>query len=31
MSNGPFDLEKHPAHLGLGATAEMLPEFDGTG
>jgi mannose-6-phosphate isomerase-like protein (cupin superfamily) len=31
MSNGPFDLQKNPAHLGLGATTEMLPEFDGTG
>jgi len=25
-----FDLAKFPAHLGLGATAEQLNEFDGT-
>src|SRR5688572_10229437 len=31
MSNGPFDLQKNPAHLGLGATTEILPDFDGTG
>ena len=25
-----FDLGKTPVHLGLGATVERLPEFDGT-
>ena len=25
-----FELAKHPVHLGLGATAAMLAEFDGT-
>lgn len=25
-----FELAKHPVHLGLGATVETLPEFDGT-
>jgi mannose-6-phosphate isomerase-like protein (cupin superfamily) len=25
-----FDLAKFPVHLGLGATVERLPEFDGT-
>ena len=25
-----FELAKNPVHLGLGATAEQLPEFDGT-
>jgi uncharacterized cupin superfamily protein len=25
-----FELAKHPVHLGLGATAVMLPEFEGT-
>jgi uncharacterized cupin superfamily protein len=26
----PFDLGEHPVHLGLGATAVVLPTFDGT-
>ncbi len=30
MSDQPFDLSTFPAHLGLGATVETLPEFDGT-
>ena len=25
-----FKLEQHPVHLGLGASAEKLPAFDGT-
>ena len=25
------DLNRNPVHLGLGATAEVLPNFDGTG
>lgn len=27
---GPFELGRNPVHLGLGATAEVLPVFDGT-
>ena len=27
--NGPFPLAKHPAHLGLGATTVVQPEFTG--
>jgi mannose-6-phosphate isomerase-like protein (cupin superfamily) len=30
MSDGPFDLQRFPVHLGLGATVERLPAFDGT-
>jgi hypothetical protein len=30
MADGVFNLEKFPAHLGLGAKVEQLPEFDGT-
>jgi quercetin dioxygenase-like cupin family protein len=30
MPDGPFDLAHFPVHLGLGATVESLPEFDGT-
>lgn len=30
MSDDVFDLARFPAHLGLGATAERLDEFDGT-
>ena len=30
MSDPVFDLERFPVHLGLGATAVSLPEFDGT-
>lgn len=30
MSDQPFDLHTFPVHLGLGATVEALPEFDGT-
>ena len=31
MSDGAFDLSSRPVHLGLGAIAEVLDEFDGTG
>lgn len=27
--NGPFSLQRHPAHLGLGATTVPQPEFTG--
>lgn len=27
----PFELSRYPVHLGLGATVEHLPEFDGSG
>ncbi|QDU64975.1 cupin domain-containing protein [Engelhardtia mirabilis] len=27
--NGPFRLSQHPAHLGLGATTVVQPEFTG--
>jgi len=30
MSDGVFDLETNPVHLGLGAIARVLPEMDGT-
>jgi hypothetical protein len=30
MSDAPFPLAKFPVHLGLGATATELEEFDGT-
>jgi len=30
MSDDVFDLARHPVHLGLGATAVRLAEFDGT-
>ena len=30
MSDGGFALDRFPVHLGLGATAKVLPEFDGT-
>ncbi len=30
MSAETFDLKTHPIHLGLGATAEKEPAFDGT-
>lgn len=30
MTDGTFDLSRFPVHLGLGAVAEVLPEFDGT-
>lgn len=30
MSSDTFDLARYPAHLGLGATVERLPEFDGS-
>jgi quercetin dioxygenase-like cupin family protein len=30
MPGDPFDLTRFPVHLGLGATAERLGEFDGT-
>ena len=30
MAEEPFDLARHPVHLGLGATVEHLPEFDGS-
>lgn len=29
MSNDPTNISVHPIHLGLGATAEVEPEFDG--
>ncbi len=29
MSDGPTDIGTHPIHLGLGATAEVEPEFTG--
>jgi quercetin dioxygenase-like cupin family protein len=29
MSNGPIAISTHPIHLGLGATAEVEPEFTG--
>ena len=29
MSNGPASISAHPIHLGLGATSEVEPEFDG--
>jgi quercetin dioxygenase-like cupin family protein len=31
MSDDVFDLGRNPVHLGLGAIAEELDEFDGTG
>jgi hypothetical protein len=31
MNDGVFDLSSQPVHLGLGAIAEVLDEFDGTG
>jgi mannose-6-phosphate isomerase-like protein (cupin superfamily) len=30
MAEEPFDLSRFPVHLGLGATIEHLPEFDGS-
>ena len=30
MAEQPFDLSRFPVHLGLGATVEHLPEFDGS-
>jgi uncharacterized cupin superfamily protein len=30
MADEPFDLARFPVHLGLGATVEHLPEFDGS-
>ena len=30
MAEQPFELSRFPVHLGLGATVEHLPEFDGT-
>src|SRR5687767_10741444 len=30
MNPQPFELARFPVHLGLGATAEALEEFDGT-
>lgn len=30
MADEVFDLRRFPVHLGLGATAWSLPEFDGT-
>jgi quercetin dioxygenase-like cupin family protein len=30
MAEHPFDLSRFPVHLGLGASVEHLPEFDGT-
>lgn len=30
MADQVFDLSRFPVHLGLGATAEPLEEFDGT-
>jgi uncharacterized cupin superfamily protein len=30
MAEAPFDLSRFPVHLGLGATVEQLPEFDGS-
>ena len=30
MAEHPFDLSRFPVHLGLGATVEHLPEFDGS-
>jgi uncharacterized cupin superfamily protein len=30
MAEHPFDLSRFPVHLGLGATVQHLPEFDGT-
>lgn len=30
MDDPTFDLHRFPVHLGLGATVEALPEFDGT-
>lgn len=29
MTDGPTDISTHPIHLGLGATAEREPVFDG--
>jgi uncharacterized cupin superfamily protein len=29
MSDDPISIETHPIHLGLGATAEIEPEFTG--
>ncbi len=29
MSDGPITITHHPIHLGLGATAEVEPEFTG--
>ena len=29
MSDGATDITVHPIHLGLGATAEVEPEFTG--
>jgi quercetin dioxygenase-like cupin family protein len=31
MAEQPFELSRFPVHLGLGATVEHLPEFDGSG
>jgi len=31
MAEAPFELSRFPVHLGLGATVEHLPEFDGSG
>ena len=30
MDSFPLKLEEFPAHLGRGATAKVLPRFDGT-
>ncbi len=30
MAEQPFELSRFPVHLGLGATVEHLPEFDGS-
>jgi len=30
VADQPFELARFPVHLGLGATAERLAEFDGT-
>ena len=30
MAELPFELSRYPVHLGVGATVEHLPEFDGS-